>query len=225
MLMTNKTFDFSGKKVFCEFGGKSILIKQMAPLHEKTEIICKSFEKTLDSTAFFINLPSFLQYYVWFDKENEGKDPAIPGKTGIHIKITKTDTDLDIATKIAAGLDTVEGFTCSVVGNIVTVECDEPGQVYPPEAYTSGYKLNVLTKGTYIQVLYNGQLWNDCQEIKDVVLYEDGSVDVYFTMTKTYSCKINRAARYDINKQFFIDNFRQIPAGWITFLPDPIPTP
>lgn len=216
--MLHKIFKFDDNVVLCDFGGKHLHIQQYVPVQEITEVTCKHGEKTHNSSLFLLNTPAFLQYYVWFDKDQLGKDLELPGKTGIRVQISKTTPATEVATIMAAAIDEVDGLSAISDGIKVVVTCDDAGLVYPAEDISSGYKIEVTTKGDLTQTLFSGQLWPDVHDLKDVVLYEDGSADFYFTMTKTYFCKINRSPRYDVNKQFFQDDFRSIPTGWLTYL-------
>lgn len=206
------------KIVLCDFSGEYLGINQVNPKQEIIKVECRPASYLSGSGMFFINCTEFLQYYVWYNKENNNKDPMPGGKTGIEVKLLVDDTDLIVATKTAQAIDAVEGFSAVANSNIVTITVDAFGDVYPAADYNTKFKLVIDQKGQYTTSLFTGKLWPDCKEIKDVILHEDGSAEIFFTLVKTHINKMNLNKRFDINKEFFIPNYRKIPAGWLSYI-------
>lgn len=72
---------------------------------EKTEIICSAdIGGSLNSKYFYINGPH-KEYYVWYDVDGTGIDPAVADRTGIKINITSGATANEVATATAAEID------------------------------------------------------------------------------------------------------------------------
>lgn len=216
--MGAKTFKFGESVVLCEFSGEYIGINQVDPRQEVIKVICKPADAIPGSAMFFFNDTEFSQYYVWYNRGESHKDPKPGGKTGVEVKTQMSDDAVTIATKTAAAIDNIIGFSASAENNIVTITLDEVGDVYPPEDYNTGFQLVIEEKGRYTTNLYHGRLWPDCKEIKDVTLHADGSAEIFFNMSKTYVNKMNLNKRFDINKEYYIDNYRTIDADWITYI-------
>lgn len=216
--MGAKIFKFDTKTILCEFSGQYVAVNQVMPTSEVTKVVCTGADLIPGAAMFFFNDVEFRQYYVWYNRDDMHKDPCPGGKQGYEVKINSSDTATQIAQKTSIVIDAIIGFTSSYSGDTVTITCDEAGDVYPAEDYNTGFYIYVNTKGCYTVSLYNGRLWKDCQEIKDVILKEDGSAEIFYTMAKTYTSKMNKNKRFDVHQEFFMDDFRVIPADWITYL-------
>lgn len=216
--MSAKIFKFDSKVVLCEFSGEYVGINQVDPKQEIFTVICKPASLIPGSAMFFFNDTEFMQFYVWYNRNNSHKDPKPGGKTGVEVKTDAADTADVVATKTADAINGIVGFSATSTGEQVTVTVDEVGDVYSCEDYNTGFVVEITQVGRYTTNLYHGRLWPDCKEIKDMQLYDDGSADVFFNMTKTYVNQLNLNERFDISKEFYIDNYREIPAGWITYI-------
>lgn len=218
--MASKIFKFGTpeKVILCDFSGQYLGINQVDPKQEITKVVCRAANLMPGSAMFFFNSNEFLQYYVWYNKEDANKDPKPGGKTGIEIKINNDDTAIEIAEKTALKISEVEGFTSTSSNNVITITSDEFGDIYPPADFNTGFDIVVEQKGQYTASLFAGKLWSDCREIKDVNLFEDGSAEVFFTLAKQYVNRMNLNKRFDISKEFFMDNYRVIPAGWLNYI-------
>jgi hypothetical protein len=71
------------------------------------------------------------KHYFWFHETEAENDPELDG-TGHFVEIASTDSDAEVATKLAAAINTVDRFTATVEGPVVTVTNAEEGQVSVP---------------------------------------------------------------------------------------------
>ncbi len=60
-------------------------------------------------------------FYVWFNLDAGGVDPAVTGKTGVPVAIVTGATAGQIATAIASALDALADFAATPSSNVVTI--------------------------------------------------------------------------------------------------------
>lgn len=76
----------------------------------------------LNNTYFDLNLVNYsfveASYYVWFNVNSAGTDPAISGKTGVEVAIATDATAADVAAAMKSAIDTadIECFTVVTSG-------------------------------------------------------------------------------------------------------------
>lgn len=68
-------------------------------------------------------------YYAWFDENSTDTDPAVAGKTAIHVNYAASASASAIATAFASAVDAVTGFSATANGTVVTVKRDDVGEV------------------------------------------------------------------------------------------------
>lgn len=89
---------------------------------EKYKITCAAASAMTTGQYFTINSATdATEYYVWFNIASGGGDPAPGGKTGIEVAVGGSDTDVQVATALAAALDGNSDFDSSSASEIVTV--------------------------------------------------------------------------------------------------------
>ena len=100
---------------------------------QTTEITTLAGNAVPQSSYFLINSANdATEYYVWYDVDAGGTDPALVGKTGIKVSINSADTDIQVATATVSAINTSAGadFTASNVSgtsNTVTIVNDAVG--------------------------------------------------------------------------------------------------
>jgi len=99
-----------------------------AAVSEVTSIRCFA-ESTLDGSDYFYISKTDTDYYVWFDIDSGGTDPAVTGRTGIEVDISADDTAATIATALQTALNAISGITATVSSETVTVTIDTAGAV------------------------------------------------------------------------------------------------
>lgn len=60
-------------------------------------------------------------YYVWYDVNSAGVDPAVAGRTGVKISVATNATAAQVATATASALDALADFVATPASAIVTV--------------------------------------------------------------------------------------------------------
>jgi len=70
-------------------------------------------------------------YYVWYNIDGAGADPAIPGRTGLELILT-AGSGADNSVKEEALLNTVAGITVTrIAGAVIDISIDNPVEVKP----------------------------------------------------------------------------------------------
>jgi len=99
------------------------------------------------------------KFYIWFNYEGTGTDPALPGRTGIEIPITAISKTYDIASSIATGIANAGAgalFTTVAGVDTVVITCLQYGATEVIKDYGTGYTFSVLNGGTsYVRTLMN----------------------------------------------------------------------
>lgn len=62
-----------------------------------------------------------IKYYVWFNVNSAGADPAIPGATGVAVAIATNASAAAVATAAASAIDALAGFIATASGNAITI--------------------------------------------------------------------------------------------------------
>jgi hypothetical protein len=88
-------------------------------------------------------------YYVWYDVNSAGVDPALSGKTGVKVSVATNDTATAVATATAAAITALADFNASSSAAIVTVTnaVGGPATDLTDGAAPSGFTLSVTTQG------------------------------------------------------------------------------
>jgi hypothetical protein len=104
--------------------GTFMVTRSGAKLAEITRATCIAGSLINTGDYWLINSAgNATEYYVWYNVNGGGGDPALPGKTGIQVAISGTDTNLQVANATAAALNAVSGnpFSAVVSANKVTI--------------------------------------------------------------------------------------------------------
>ena len=132
-------------------------------------------------------------YYVWFNVDGLGVDPAVAGRTGIEVAILSTDTVVQIATKVSTAInaDAPTSFTATSASSKVTVTHVNDG--YANKAHDAfellnqtGFKFAVEQLGS--EVLELGCLDGDVSvkfetNLKDILCHASGEQPVAKLLT------------------------------------------
>lgn len=90
----------------------------------------------------------FTEYYVWYNKDGAGGNPAVLGKTPIEVAISTGDTAGQVALATQLAIDAVADFDATVSLNVVTVTLSDAG--------TATDAANVDVSGLSIAVTQQG---------------------------------------------------------------------
>jgi hypothetical protein len=90
------------------------------------------------------------EYYLWFNKDGLGGDPAILGKTPIQVDIFTGDTAADVASFVNIALGFYPDFTASVASNVVTVTNAQAGPTTNPSNVDIGgaFSITMINEGS-----------------------------------------------------------------------------
>lgn len=113
---------------------------------------------SLNDTYFDLNLitTEFVEapYYVWFNVNAAGTDPAITGKTGIEVALATSDTANDVAIAMEAAISGASlPATTQITDNVVIVENTVLGKITPEtDSGSTGFTFEVLidAKGGFL---------------------------------------------------------------------------
>lgn len=95
-------------------------------------------------------------YYVWFNVNSAGVDPALSGKTAVPITLSTNATAGTVATAVASALDALDAFAASAVSTVVTVTASTTGPATDAvDTGLTGFTLAVTTQGAHI-ITYTG---------------------------------------------------------------------
>lgn len=121
------------------------------PEAEVTTVTCTGGILIDDNDYWLLNSPNGNLYYIWYDNDNwVGGDPALSGRTGIKVDYTFSHSNTMIATNTMAALQASTGsdFTVTLLGDIVTITCNNFGSVADAEDINSPMAIDVQSQGS-----------------------------------------------------------------------------
>ena len=124
-----------------------------ADTHNANDSGAGSIAETIDNEGVASNLQNkyfFIHsvdtdYYVWFNVNGEGIDPAQVG-TAVMVALNGGETDAQVATALAAELDALD-FDAAAALAVVTVTNEEDGSVSDASDGNTGFGFNVTNQG------------------------------------------------------------------------------
>lgn len=119
-------------------------------VQEVTNITCVAdVANSLNGKYFSINSANDQeQFYVWFDTNGSGVDPAIANKTGIKVYLSTGDVANTVALKITNTLNSyVDQFSVTNSTNTITITNINYGSSTDATMNTSGFTLGSITQG------------------------------------------------------------------------------
>lgn len=138
--------------------GTFMVVKSGEALAEKTRVSCIAASLITTGDYWEINAADdSTEYYVWYDVDGGGGDPAIVGKTGIQVSISSSDTAIQVANATSAAIDALADFEADSDGNLVTVTTS--GEAETTDATTGNmdatFDVDVIQQGqrTFIECL------------------------------------------------------------------------
>lgn len=94
-------------------------------------------------------------YYVWYNKDSAGGQPAISGRSPIEVAISTGDTAAQVATATQVAIDALLDFNASVLSNVVTVTNASAGTTTDAvNVNVSGLTISVITQGAGVPNFY-----------------------------------------------------------------------
>lgn len=113
---------------------------------------------SLNDTYLDLNLIGYdfaeVQYYVWFNINSAGTDPAVSGKTGIEVAAATNATAETIAAAIKSAIDLASApAIVSVSGAVVTITNQVQGEItVEADSGSTGFTFEVGTVGLSVQL-------------------------------------------------------------------------
>lgn len=127
-----------------EAGGQTI-----TPQVEITSVQCVAdVAGSLNNKYFLLNAAEdSTEYYVWFNVNSLGVDPAVAGKTGLEVALATNATASAVASAIQTVVDAEADFVASAATSFVTIENADPGSTTDATAVNSGFTILVTQQG------------------------------------------------------------------------------
>lgn len=171
-----------------EPGDELVLGTDFSTANQGTFTIINSGEKlkeitrvTLPSAAAITGSPYWLinaagdttEYYVWYDKDGTGVDPALVGKTGIEVDISTGDSAAVVANATAAAIDALTTLDATASGNKVTISTTGFAETTDATSGTmpSSFSVEILQQGrrTFVEAINPAAVTQTGVSITDVL--------------------------------------------------------
>lgn len=102
--------------------GEFAVVKPKAAQSEITRVGTVGSTEMTTGNYFLLNSAGdATEYYVWYNINGGGGDPALVGKTGVEVAVTAVDDAATIATKTKNALDVLGDFVTGLQSNILTI--------------------------------------------------------------------------------------------------------
>lgn len=96
--------------------------KNAGTAEESLVTVAFSSLAAIDGKYFLLNSAlNAVEYYVWFDLDTGGNDPAPAGKTAIQVSVSTGDSASVVAAALQSAIDALPAFSASVSGVDVTI--------------------------------------------------------------------------------------------------------
>lgn len=137
-------FDYGGS----DFGLRLTLPTSLAAAAEVSSVTAVAdVAGSLNNKYFLISSPS-VNYYVWYNINSAGVDPAVAGRTPLEVAAATGATAAAVATATRAVLDAHAAFVCPApVGAVMTVTNAVAGAAPDTAAGNSGFTVGTTTQG------------------------------------------------------------------------------
>jgi hypothetical protein len=116
---------------------------------EVFDVTCPAASSIVSGQYFTIN--SALdqnEYYVWYNKDGSGGNPAPIGKIPIEVSISTGDTANDVATATQLAISSFLDFNASVLNDVVTVTLAAAGSsTDPANVNVTGLSISITSQG------------------------------------------------------------------------------
>lgn len=146
----NIKFFVPGNVIFDPTAG--LITFNMARVAEETEIVAVDGATIVQSSHFLLSSAGDATlYYVWFNVDGLGVDPAPAGRTGIEVAITSGDTDDQVATALAAAVDGEIDFDAIATNEVVVITNADVGFATSISDVDTGLVITTLCAGAFPQ--------------------------------------------------------------------------
>jgi hypothetical protein len=134
-------------------GAQAIIVNVGEGTKEVTSVTCVADSSGSLNSKFFRISSAYdrVKYYVWYDVNSAGVDPAAAnsGRIGVKVSIATNATATQVATATAAALDALADFVSSSASAVVTVTNAKGGPATDAADGTAatGFTISVTTQG------------------------------------------------------------------------------
>lgn len=129
-------------------------------------------DSNLNSAYFLLDSPS-TDYYVWYNVDSQGVDPAISGRTGVEVALVAMDSDSSVASATATEIDGLSAFSAGAVGALVTITAASSGDVPDTTDGNTGFSFSTSTQGSQASGSFENEVGFVVGDL--VVIEEEGS--------------------------------------------------
>ena len=216
MSQTGKIVNLGTKILLCTMENANLTVEELSDggtlsaTAEESTVTCNHSDTLSGGEYFFISSPT-KDYYVYFKKDNKGKDPSFRFLTPIVVNIYTDDTAAEVAVALAASLNAVDAYNATAADTVVTVTNTVGGDV--PDAYDedTNFIIEVTTQGMK-KILFDGTLGKDISRVLDVILKADGSAEL-LVLEKRY--RTTPRGMNQETKTNEIPTYLSTDAGWL----------
>jgi len=114
---------------------------------------------SLNSTYFLITDGEGEVFAVWFDVDDTGEAPTVPGATLVEVNINEDDSADDVATALATALDAITAsFSAAAVADVVTVTNEEVGDSALAEDVDTGFTFEATSGQGILNAVITGKM-------------------------------------------------------------------
>lgn len=123
---------------------------------EKSQVEISGTAASLNN-KYFIFSSSGVNYYVWYNYNSTGVDPAVASKTAVPVAVAVAATTATIATNTASAVNALALLTSAADGTTVNIVADAAASITDVGAGTSGFTVSVQSQGKGAWEAYPGQ--------------------------------------------------------------------
>lgn len=121
--------------------------KQVKGQEQVTSVVCGDAASLTTGDYFLIDAGNAQNYYVWYNKDSGGGDPAIAGRTGIEVTVTTGDTASQVASATHSVIDVEDAFSATVNSATVTITNANAGIAVAAEDVNTGFGISTTMWG------------------------------------------------------------------------------
>lgn len=118
-------------------------------LREKFTVLCVADSAGSLNNTYFTFSKSGVNYYVWYNVNSAGTDPALAGKTAVPVALATNAANTAVASATNTAIDALAGVSSTVSSATVTVVIDAIGAVTDAAqgAASTGFTITVTRQG------------------------------------------------------------------------------
>lgn len=156
---------------------------QVLGQEQVTEVTVLSGGAITTGQHFFLwSASNETKYYVWYNVDGGGGDPAPSGATAIPVAISSGDSADQVATATAAAIDAVSDFEADAAMAIVTITNVSPGVTNQAEDVDTGFD--------FVTVSYGATAPTDSVSTVKIIVFQEDAI-LFFSGLGNYPITYN----------------------------------